>query len=231
MQRQRNNTLRHALILRIVTILLTLGPALLMAQSGGETNPDNRPRINPNIIPPRQPKPRQELTTLTPTPHELKTHFNQNIHRPRVVALFSPTCGQCVKLARTLQRAINKGFAGSDFSVMIVWTKIYEDDNENNTQSSTAIVSDPRARHFYDEKQLASRAFARDLVSPPPAVNLVLFYKPGKTWNEQPPPPDEWLHQITEGRDVDPDHYSAPDELADGLKSAMTKILPPRSDR
>jgi hypothetical protein len=51
-------------------------------------------------------------------------------------------------------------------------------------------VSDPRATHLWDQKRLASRAFAGEVEgAAPPVWDAYLLYGPEVTWDDEPPQP------------------------------------------
>lgn len=58
-------------------------------------------------------------------------------------------------------------------------------------------MTDPRVRHYWDEKEVLGRAYQRLLPTPGPAWDVYLLFRRGVTWTEQDPPlPDFWMHQL-----------------------------------
>ena len=75
-------------------------------------------------------------------------------------------------------------------------------DNERTAQKIAGTFSDPRVKHFYDPfpAHLVGKAFAKGRISRGPAWDIYFFYKKGQEWNDAPPDPAEWMHQLAYGR-------------------------------
>src|SRR2546430_15777623 len=92
----------------------------------------------------------------------LKAEFNRDTPKPRLLALFSPTCGGCLYGARALQQErkatppITQGA-----QVLVVWLRMLDTDNELEARQSAGLVDFPGAHHFYDvDKQSSARLTA-----------------------------------------------------------------------
>ena len=60
------------------------------------------------------------------------------------------------------------------------------------------MVTDPRARQYWDEDDWLGDAYGRVLPTPGPAWDVYLLYGRGVTWEQaDPPKPDYWMHQLS----------------------------------
>jgi hypothetical protein len=82
--------------------------------------------------------------------------------------------------------------------VYVVWVPILPGDNHGAAVESSAIVSDRRTTHFWDEQRLLPLLFARVLGLPEgwPAWDVYLAYEARAYWGEAPPAPAFWHHQL-----------------------------------
>ena len=82
--------------------------------------------------------------------------------------------------------------------VYAVWVPM-QSGAETDVPEATAVLPDPRARHYWDADGFTMRAFGPVLSLPPDreAWDLYLLYKPGVRWDtEAPPAPTFWMHQL-----------------------------------
>jgi len=167
------------------------------------------------------------VTVLNESFEALKREFNADTAKPRVLALFSPTCGGCIYGAKALQHEAQKiPQAGESAKVLIVWVAMLETDNESEARKSARQFDVSGARHFYDgRKQVGARLMAeqfpnatRDALEilprghemretlearkdlPPekmPLWDAVLVFPPGVKWDERSPAPVWWTRQTS----------------------------------
>jgi hypothetical protein len=83
----------------------------------------------------------------------------------------------------------------------VAWVPVLPGDAEERARESRALVTDPRAPHFWDVERALPRVFARLLGLPQdwPAWDVYLAYAPGVRWNDAPPAPAFWHHQLGDG--------------------------------
>ena len=86
------------------------------------------------------------------------------------------------------------------FRAHIAWVPILPDDSEEAARSSAALVSDARASHYWDAEKALPPLFAPLLGLPEdwPAWEVYLAYPAGPTWQDEPPAPAFWHHQLGE---------------------------------
>ena len=101
-------------------------------------------------------------------------------------------------------------------------------DNAEKAQKSAQILDDSRVRHFHDPRatHLAGKAFAKGLIreGDGPAWDIYMFYKRGMMWDEGPPMPVKYMHQLGGGSRADPEHFHTGEDLMNALHEAMHKV-------
>ena len=98
-------------------------------------------------------------------------------------------------------------------SVSIVWIDMLPTDNADAARRIASTITDPRVRQFHDPKatHLAGKAFAKGMIrdGAGPAWDIYLFYDKDSAWEEAPPKPVEWWHQLGGGGRADPKRFAA----------------------
>ena len=70
---------------------------------------------------------------------------------------------------------------------------------ESDVAEATRFVSDSRSRHYWDERGLLMQRYAERLGLPRDAWDVYLIYGQGARWEDEPPRPDFWMHQLSSG--------------------------------
>jgi hypothetical protein len=87
-----------------------------------------------------------------------------------------------------VQKEILEIHPDSDLRVYVVWFNMLSGDSRSSWDE--CVMSDPRATHLWDQKRLASRAFAGEVEgAAPPVWDAYLLYGPEATWGDEPPRP------------------------------------------
>lgn len=80
-----------------------------------------------------------------------------------------------------MQKEILEEHPDSDVRVYVVWFNMLSGDSRSGWDE--CVMSDPRANHLWDEKRLASRAFAGEVEgAAAPVWDAYLLYGPETTW-------------------------------------------------
>ena len=123
---------------------------------------------------------------------------------------------------------------GSDVVVSIVWIPMLPGDNASAAQAATALVSDIRARHYFDPDRRAGRAIASRMGGEGKiAWDMYLFFAPDAPWEDEPPLPLDWAHQLGDAAWADPARCRRGEDLVDALKDLLRRFshsLPPKED-
>jgi hypothetical protein len=96
-----------------------------------------------------------------------------------------------------VQYGVLKSFPDADLNVLLVWIPMMSADTYEAAQKAAKKFKDKRVTQFYDPKQLAGRAFAKSLGhSDKVAWDIYMFYPCGALWQDLPPPPEAFIHQL-----------------------------------
>jgi hypothetical protein len=129
--------------------------------------------------------------------------FNADVLLPRLLFLVSPTCEVCVSGAMPATHAVLLLPHTKDFRLYILWLPVLETDTPQAAEPVQArLPADNRLGHFWDHDLMLSRAYhwvlqleqrsRRHRV----AWDIFLLYGAGTVWNEAPPVPEFWMHQL-----------------------------------
>lgn len=120
--------------------------------------------------------------------------------------------------------ALEKAWLAKDTSrataVYVVWSPQLGA-QEKHVASAASLVSDARARHYWDGAELVGRVYQSSLGLPAPAWDVWMLFDRDATWPEDTPPkPAWWEHQLRAGPSelhLDPGRFAS---HAEALKSA-----------
>lgn len=91
-------------------------------------------------------------------------------------------------------------FPDADLSVLVVWIALKDTDTPEAADEASGKFSDGRVTQFFDPGQLAGKAVAESLGHMDKvAWDFYLFYPPGVQWEELPPEPECFMHQLPGG--------------------------------
>ena len=166
------------------------------------------------------------IVTLESAPEPLKERFNRDCEKIRFLALLSPTCPLWRdKGARAVHENVFEKFPAADVSASIIWIPILKEDTIDAAIPSVKFLSDRRIQHFYDNKKMTGKAIADSVGwTGRVAWDIYLFYEPFAEWNEQPPKPICWMHQVSD-RWATKNNYRTGEELNNELLNSMEKLL------
>jgi hypothetical protein len=138
------------------------------------------------------------LTVLSRGIESLRNAFNRDADKTRLMFLVSPTCEMCRKGAMVMQSAVLDVTPDSSLHAYVAWVPILPGDSDRAAEESRTLVQDGRATHFWDEQRVLPQSFARVLGLPQdcPAWDVYLAYPPGVRWENEPPLPAFWHHQL-----------------------------------
>ena len=106
----------------------------------------------------------------------------------------------------------------------MVWVHMLPLDNRLTTGLTAASLQEARVRHFHDPHKRAAKALAEGLGHAAKILwDAYLFYLPGSEWDDGPPAPAQWAHQLGASW-ADRAHYHHGDDLVAELHKAMSKL-------
>ena len=127
--------------------------------------------------------------------------------------------------ARAVLKSIVESFPDADIRIAIVWINKLAADSRKAAEKSAGTFNDPRVCQFYDPQQQSGQAVADSLGwQGRIAWDIYLFYTAGSRWNETPPAPVDWMHQLTDPW-ADPDRLRTGDDLVRELEGSMKTLM------
>ena len=99
-----------------------------------------------------------------------------------------------------------------------------EKDSIEAARPSVKYLSDKRFQHFYDQDQIVGKEIARSVGwEGHVAWDIYLFYATYAGWNNGPPAPKNWVHQLKDSW-ADKAHFRRGDDLVKALSEAVTTL-------
>ena len=106
----------------------------------------------------------------------------------------------------------------------IVWMNMLPLDGMVAARLAARSMQAPSVHHFHDPSKQTGRAVAQSLGAPGKvAWDIYLFYAQGAAWDQGPPPPTRWAHQLGDSW-ADPARYRHGSDLMAELCRAMTEL-------
>ena len=134
-----------------------------------------------------------DVVTLSFDAKDFKTAFNAAADRPRLVGVFSPTCGHCLQACSELQEIL-KEKPEARLKVFLLWAPFMQRDTLSLAQRATGYLPDARVEHFWDLWKYAAKTYEEQLKIPRGhAWDMFVFYKPHLVWQDSMPEPTFWM--------------------------------------
>ena len=150
--------------------------------------------------------------------------FNRSRDRLRIVAIVSPTCLDCLNGVRSIRRAIQAAPPSGPVAASIVWVDLSPFDSPAEVERVSRLIELEDARHYHDPTGWTGRQIAASLGHPDQlAWDMFLFYAPGLGWDDVPPPPTDWAHQLDYSKWADPARLCTGPALLRFLKAGIRR--------
>ncbi len=143
------------------------------------------------------------LQVLSKDAHELHQRFDQDAGKVRLVIFVSPTCHNCVRMVRMVQRYLLEAVSDPRLAVYVVWGPMLDGDSAEAARQAMVHLTDPRGVHFWAPSADLAQEFSQPLHSERPAWDVVFFFAPGAQWSD-PPRPADYVHTL--GKQLPLDH-------------------------
>lgn len=144
---------------------------------------------------------------LSKLKESLRTQFNHDVGKVRLIVLVDPTCPPCRWGASEIEKQVLETIPGDRLTAYVVWLPVLNFQDEptlqRNGQKESSRVADSRARHYIDPNGFAAKQYSPILNIPyrGPAWDVYLAYGPDVRWEDRPPLPTRWMHQGGDGMD------------------------------
>jgi copper chaperone CopZ len=139
-----------------------------------------------------------KAVTLAPyRTEDLRTEFNRARDRVRIVALLSPTCGECQKGQRVVERVFSAFPKEARLRGFVVWLPMLPSDGVKAAGAQAATFVDARVAQRWDGDKAFGTLLSKTLRLERTAWDVYLLYAPGAEWTgDAPPAPSFWMHQL-----------------------------------
>jgi hypothetical protein len=86
-----------------------------------------------------------------------------------------------------------------DLKVYVVWSAVLEEDVQRAAVNAMGYIPDQRAVHFWDADKSLALSLGKVITLPGEwdlAWDVYLAFDRRSTWNDLPPKPNDWMHQL-----------------------------------
>jgi len=132
----------------------------------------------------------------------LRSQFNQDAGKVRLIVIVDPTCPPCRWGASEIEQQVLEAIPSKQLAAYVVWIPVlnYQDEAtlQRNGQKESGRVADSRAIQYIDPNGLAGKQYSPILNIPyhGPAWDVYLAFGAGIRWDDHPPAPTRWMHQL-----------------------------------
>jgi hypothetical protein len=104
---------------------------------------------------------------------------------------------------------------------LLAWVPILTGDNRATAEAEAAGFDDSRVRHVWDGERALADRYAKTLSLHCPAWDVYLLYEVGVRWDDTPPDPTFWTHQLPEKAGGQASSLLDPGRLASELRALL----------
>jgi hypothetical protein len=122
-----------------------------------------------------------------------------------------------------VQEKVLEKINSEKLTVFVVWLPFVDGDSREMAAKEQKVLTDKRAKHFWDSRSEIGKAFAEHIKLPKGeklsvAWDYYALFEGGAKWKDAPPAPAEWMHQLA---------GIVPERQLDGdkLREAVEKLL------
>ena len=131
----------------------------------------------------------------------LRTRFNQDVGKVRLIVIVDPTCPPCRWGASEIEKQVLETIPSKELAVYVVWIPVlnFQDETtlQRNGQKESSRVPDSRAIHYTDPHGFAGKQYSPILKFPyqSPAWDVYLAFGADARWADRAPIPSSWMYQ------------------------------------
>ncbi len=128
----------------------------------------------------------------------VRTAFNADAGKVRVVMVVSPTFGACLEGASQVSQQVAGINQGRTVPLYVLWVP-RRGGQEKDVPNATRVVADSSAHEFWDGSNLSGVQYRQVLGWRGNAWDVYMVYGPKAQWTgDLPPVPDFFMHQTSE---------------------------------
>jgi hypothetical protein len=96
-----------------------------------------------------------------------------------------------------VRQYVLEAIADEDLKVYVVWEPILGTDSEAAARVSSGFLRDDRVVHYWAPSRAVGEQFQQAIgLEGEPAWDVYLVYDPGVRWDDRPPDPTAFMHQL-----------------------------------
>ncbi|MBT8350465.1 MAG: hypothetical protein KJO26_04430 [Deltaproteobacteria bacterium] len=123
-----------------------------------------------------------------------------------------------------MHKNVFESFPKTDINGSIVWINMLPEDSLEAALPTIKLLNDDRIQHFYDPNQISGKEIATSVGwDGHVAWDIYLFYPPTMEWEDVPPKPITWMHQVSDDW-AKTKHYHTGDDLKRELTFALESL-------
>jgi hypothetical protein len=147
------------------------------------------------------------LIELNGAAEGLRTRFNHDAGRVRLLLILSPSCGLCRMGARMTARYLLDVTDRKDLSVYVVWEMAGKEDTMAAAEEAAGMLADPRVSQFWSQDRVAGQAFKAAIgLTARPAASVYLAFGGDQEWGaDTPPVPRFFMHSSPNSKELPQD--------------------------
>lgn len=150
----------------------------------------------------------------------LKTQFNADAGKVRLVMYVSPTCGGCLRGAKQMQEDVLAEIGSERLVAYVVWAP-KNGARERHVDRVTGLVTDRRATQYWDDFGVVARAYDDMFTLAGPCAGILMLYGPDAEWHGAAPPEPAYLEDA-HAREFDRPHPQLDTErVADRVRAML----------
>lgn len=154
----------------------------------------------------------------------LKSRFNEDADKVRLLMILSPSCGACRMGARLVQRYVAQQIPDSRLKIYVVWEAIGSRDTRQAAEEASWVLSDARVESFWSADKAASIAFTKVVgVEKTTAWDVFLVFGQGRRWGEAAPAYDNFMHNLKMHEELPKERLLNAEKLAGEIESLLEK--------
>jgi hypothetical protein len=120
-----------------------------------------------------------------------------------------------------VQQKVLESIDSKDLVVHVVWMPVLKNDSFEAAKKAPFLIPDARAFHYWDADQDLGRVYGRIVELPRGrelAWDIYFVFEPGVSWEDKPPAPTNWAHQLG----IDERHLEDGDNLQEMVKALVS---------